>query len=132
MGTPLVLQPVSSNGYTLSGSATTLLDNNGAADQGILEAPVVAKSGSYYFLLFSSGCYTTTHYNVDYAYASSITGPYTRASAPLISTGTNGLSGPGGGDVSKDLKYLAFHANYGSGRALYTARITQSGTTLSI
>ncbi|KXT08293.1 hypothetical protein AC579_6683 [Pseudocercospora musae] len=130
--TPLILQPVAADGCTLTGSPTELLDHQGSSDDGVLEAPVVVKSGSTYFLLFSSGCFTTTNYNVDYATAPSIIGPYTRAARPLISTGDDGLSGPGGADVSKDLKYMLFHANYGGRRALYTATVTVSGTTLSV
>ena len=127
-----MLQAVAADGYTLQGEATQILDHLGSGDDGIVEAPVVVKSGSTYFLLFSSGCFTTTNYNVAYATASSITGPYTRAATPLIATGTDGLSGPGSADVSKDLKYMLFHANNAGGRSLYTAMVTVSGTTLSI
>ncbi|KAI5365427.1 putative glycoside hydrolase, family 43 [Septoria linicola] len=130
--TPLKLQPVASDGYTLQGDATILLDHVGATDDGILEAPVVVKKDGIYFLLFSSGCFTTTNYDVDYATADSITGPYTRAASPLISTGQDGLQGPGGADVSKDLKYLLFHANYGNGRGLFTAMVTIDGQTLTV
>ncbi|KXT04925.1 hypothetical protein AC578_3414 [Pseudocercospora eumusae] len=130
--TPLTIQPVAADGFTLTGSSTALLDHSRSSDDGILEAPVLVKSGSTYFLLFSSGCFTTTDYKVDYATAPSIIGPYTRAAHPLIATGDNGLIAPGGADVSEDLKYMLFHANHGGGRALYTATITVSGTNLSV
>ncbi|CAK3836146.1 glycoside hydrolase family 43 [Lecanosticta acicola] len=123
VSTALLLQPVTSDGYTLQGTATTLLDNAGASDQGIVEAPALVKSGSTYVLFFSSGCYTTGNYNVDYATASSLEGPYTRAGSALIVTGTSGLTAPGGADVTKDGERLIFHATYGSGRALYTSTI---------
>lgn len=44
VGTPLMLQPVAADGYTFTDNAVALLDNNGAADQGILEAPVLIRS----------------------------------------------------------------------------------------
>lgn len=77
-------------------------------------------------------CFTTSHYRVAYATAPSITGPYTRAAIPLIETGFDGLSGPGGADISKKDGFLAFHANHANGRALYTARVAFSGTTASL
>ncbi|EME81830.1 glycoside hydrolase family 43 protein [Pseudocercospora fijiensis CIRAD86] len=132
VATPIILQPVASDGHTLTGSPTKLLDHQGISDDGILEAPVVVKKNGIYFLLFSSGCFTSTNYNVDYATAPSIFGPYTRAARPLLSTGDHGLSGPGGADVSKDLKFMVFHANSAGGRALYTAMLTVSGKTLSV
>ncbi|KAF2764357.1 Arabinanase/levansucrase/invertase [Teratosphaeria nubilosa] len=131
VATPLILQPVASDGVTLQGTATTLLNNDGASDQGIVEAPSLVKSGSTYILFFSSGCYMTGNYNVDYATASSITGTYTRASSPLFETGVDGLTAPGGADIWTDAKHLVFHANYGSGRAMYQAIVSVSGTTAS-
>ena len=71
----------------------------GASDQGIIEAPSLAKQGSTYVLFFSSGCFTTGNYNVNYATSSSITGSYKRAASPLFKTGTDGLTAPGGADI---------------------------------
>ncbi|KAK0956802.1 hypothetical protein LTR33_016223 [Friedmanniomyces endolithicus] len=142
--TPIMLQSVANDGHTLQGSPTTMLNNNGASDQGIVEAPSIAKSGSTYVLFFSSGCFTydihartyesllisrrTGNYNVNYATSSSITGGYTRAAAPLFDTGIDGLSAPGGADIFRDGKHMLFHANSGNGRALYEAVVTISGT----
>ncbi|KAK5133155.1 hypothetical protein LTR08_008090 [Meristemomyces frigidus] len=131
VGTPIILQPVTANGYTFDGTATTILDNNGAGDEGIVEAPSLVQSGSTYILFFSSGCYTTGAYNVNYATASSITGTYTRAASPLFATDTDGLTAPGGADVNVDATHMLFHANYGSGRAAYEAILTISGTTVT-
>ncbi|KAK5140391.1 hypothetical protein LTR32_006792 [Rachicladosporium monterosium] len=142
--TPIMLQSVANDGHTLQGSPTTILNNNGASDQGIVEAPSIAKSGSTYVLFFSSGCFTygihartceppltsrrTGNYNVNYATSSSITGGYTRAASPLFDTGIDGLSAPGGADIFRDGKHMLFHANSGNGRALYEAVVTISGT----
>lgn len=63
-----------------------------------------------------------------------MTGPYTRAPNPLISTGDgHGLTAPGGMDVARDAKHMIFHANNADGyRSMYTALISVSGTTVSV
>lgn len=110
--TPLILQPVSADGLTPQGTSTTLLDNAGASDDGITEAPSLVKAPSgRYFLFFSSGCFTTPDYTVSYAVSdSSITGPYVRAPSPLFRSGDDGLTAPGGADIWQDAEHLIFHA----------------------
>ncbi|KAF2718707.1 glycoside hydrolase family 43 protein [Polychaeton citri CBS 116435] len=125
--TPIILQPVASDGVTFDGGATQLLDNNGASDTGIVEAPSLGHSGNTYVLFFSSGCFVDGSYTVNYATSSSITGPYTRASRPLYKTGDRGLTAPGGADLDHDGQHLVFHANSGNGRALYTTTVDVSG-----
>lgn len=50
-----------------------------------------------YILFYSSHCYSTTSYDVAYATASSVNGPYTKAAVPLLRTPDfPGLVGPGG------------------------------------
>lgn len=136
--TPLILQPVAADGVTLTGTATTLLQNNGVADEGIIEAPslTVTRSGTY-ILAFSSGCFTDSSYTVSYATASKVTGPYTRNATPLFKTGTDGLQTPGSATLWSDTQHMVFHANYGTipgygtGRAMYTALITVNKGVLS-
>ena len=101
-----MLQPVAADGVTFQGSATTILNNNGAADGGVIEAPSLVKVGSTYFLFFSSGCFTTGSYTVSYATASNIKGQYTRASRALVQTGDYGLTAPGGADIYNDGQHL--------------------------
>ncbi|RMY66666.1 hypothetical protein D0863_08272 [Hortaea werneckii] len=132
VSTAIKLQQVAANdGVTLQGGATTILDNIGAADQGIVEAPALVKSGSNFILFFSNGCFTKSTYTVNYATATSITGPYNRAASPLFATGQNGLTSPGGMDVFRDGKHMLFHANSGNGRAMYNAVITINGKTVT-
>jgi beta-xylosidase len=130
VGTPLMLQPVAADGHTFTGNAVAILDNDGAADQGILEAPVLTRSrGGIYFLFFSSGCFASSGYTVSYATATSLKGPYTRAGSPLFKTGDgNGLKAPGGMSVWGDNRHMVLHANYGRGRAMYTTLIALKGT----
>ncbi|KAF2160678.1 glycoside hydrolase family 43 protein [Zasmidium cellare ATCC 36951] len=130
--TPLILQPVAADGFTKTGSATTLLNHEGLSDDGVLEAPVLIKVSGTYFLFFSSGCFTTSNYDVSYATASSVTGPYTRVATSLLKTGNSGLQAPGGADVTKTGDKIVFHANNAGGRSLYTAGLTISGTTVAI
>ncbi|KAL1584450.1 hypothetical protein WHR41_06385 [Cladosporium halotolerans] len=131
--TPLRLQRLSASGTSLVGSATTILDNNGASDQGLIEAPALLNHAGTWFLFFSANCYTTEQYNVAYATASSVTGPYTRAGRPLFQTGDMGLVAPGGGDAAQDGRHFAFHAREGTNgdRAMYTALLNFDGNTVS-
>lgn len=98
--TPIILQPVKNDGVTLDGAASTLLDNAGVSDDGVVEAPSLVKGPQgQYVLFFSSGCYSTPNYTVSYATASSVKGPYARRAQPLLKTGDMGLFAPGGADV---------------------------------
>ena len=95
----------------------------------VTEAPSLLKSSNgTYFLFFSSGCFATPNYTVSYATASNLTGPYTRANGPLFKTGDgNGLKAPGGMSIWSDNRHMVLHANYGSGRAMYTTLIALRG-----
>lgn len=126
--TPIVLQPVAADGYTPQGSAVSLLDNNGPADDGVIEAPNLIRFGSAWVLFFSSGCFASPRYTVSYATASSVTGPYTRAPQPLLRTGDGDLKAPGGMSISIDGRHMLFHGNYGFGRALYAAEVAVAGS----
>jgi beta-xylosidase len=125
--TPLVIQAVESDGVTPIGNGTVLLDNNGAGDGGTVEAPSLVQIGSTYVLFFSSGCFATETYTVSYATSSSITGPYTRAPAPLFDSGDYGLVSPGGMSIDPDGEHMVFHARLGTSRALYNALISFAG-----
>jgi hypothetical protein len=73
-----------------------------------------------YFLFFSSNCFNTNLYDISYATASSVKGPYTKASTPFKVTGDNGLTAPGGLSALPDgslavrdrLLFRSFKANY--------------------
>jgi beta-xylosidase len=93
----------------------------------------------YFFLFFSSGCYSETTYDVSYATATSVTGPYTKSRAPyapLLVTGNAGLRAPGSICVAKDGSKAAFHAFLGNdisgGRGMWTGIPTFSGNTVNI
>ncbi|KAF2097516.1 Arabinanase/levansucrase/invertase [Rhizodiscina lignyota] len=117
--TPIMLQKVAADGFTLMGSATQILDRS-TADGPLVEAPSLAKVGGTYYLFFSSNCWNSPDYDINFATASSITGPYTKT-GPLLSTGDNTLASPGGADVTGDGTQLVFHANsqVADGRTMY-------------
>lgn len=98
--TPIMLQEVDlDDGITLIDQPTKLLDRD-ALDGPLIEAPAMYKSHeSIYFLFFSSNCFSTPLYDVSYATAINVTGPYTKAARPLLVTGDADLVGPGGLDV---------------------------------
>ncbi|KAN0103311.1 glycoside hydrolase family 43 protein [Hyaloscypha variabilis] len=129
--TPLMLQQLASDGVTAVGNPIELLDRDGG-DGPLIEAPnLILVDGVY--ILFSSNCYTTPLYDVSYATASSLKGPFTKSKAPLIITGNPfNITTPGGAQATVDGKNLVFHANCGAGRCMFERAISISGTSVSI
>ena len=101
--TPIMLQKLTSDALHTDGVPTQLLDRT-PADGPLVEAPVLVKSDEgTYFLFFSSGCTRTDLYDVEYATADNVTGPYTRASEPLLETGDfGGLVAPGSVAITRN------------------------------
>lgn len=125
--TPIMLQKLQSNAVTPDGDAVQLIDRDDA-DGPLVEAPSIVKSGGQYYLSFSSNMYNTLKYDVSYAVASAVTGPYTKASAPnapLLSSGDSSnvgpLGGPGGSAFRGDGGAIAFHA-FNNGQNMDKAR----------
>jgi len=130
--TPLMIQPLLSDGVTPNGDPVEILDRSDA-DGPLIEAPNVILVNGVYFLFFSSNCYSTTLYDVSYATATNVLGPYTKSSAPLMVTNNPyAITSPGGATATVDGTKLVFHANCGAGRCLYETGITISGTTATI
>lgn len=138
--TPIMIQAMESDGVTKKGEPTAVL-NREESDGPLIEAPSLVRSeDGTYFLFFSSGCTREASYNVKYATASDITGPYTRAAEILIQTGDWGLEAPGSCDVKPDPDggfVIAFHARVWDAdkvgvRAMFTSKIELEGTTATI
>ncbi|EXJ80384.1 hypothetical protein A1O1_08528 [Capronia coronata CBS 617.96] len=109
--TPIMLQEVGSDGISLVGDAIQILDRDDF-DGPLIEAPSLHRSEEgIYFLFFSSNCYTTPKYDVSYATATSIYGPYTKSGRPLLVTSDADLVGPGGLDIIKDGDLVVFHGH---------------------
>jgi beta-xylosidase len=119
MPTPIMLQQVAPDGFTPIGPPTTILDR-GDGDGPLVEAPsLMRRTDGTYYLFYSSNCYDNTKYDVNFATAKNVRGPYTKTDRPLLITGDNGLISPGGADVSRDGKKILFHGNANGGRTMY-------------
>ncbi|THY68469.1 Arabinanase/levansucrase/invertase [Aureobasidium pullulans] len=130
------LQRMKEDGVTPDGPETTILDRT-EQDGPLVEAPfLVRSSGGIYFLFYSSGCTRDSTYDVKYAWAQNVTGPYQRADKPLLKTGDFKLLAPGSvglTEVMEDETFgMAFHARveapYGKVRAMYTSTIRFNGS----
>lgn len=106
--TPIMLQQVAQDGHTLIGKPTQMLTNI-ASDGPYVEAPVLTYMSGKYVLFYSSQCYMGSKYDVQYAIADTVTGPYKRVGR-LLGTGDHGLNGPGGLDVAINGDHAVFHA----------------------
>lgn len=119
--TPLMLQEVDAeDGSTKIGDAIEIMGLV-EADGPVIEAPNIVEIDGTYVLFFSSGCYDGDGYSTKYAWADSVTGPYTRATETLLQSPDLGLRGPGGATSTEEgLKFLALHGYCGdSGRCFY-------------
>lgn len=149
VSTPIMLQQVNAaDGVTKIGSPVQLI-TNGKYDGPVTEAPSLSYLDGKYVLFFSSNCFATPKYDVSYATATNIKGPYTKY-GPLFVTGTDGMTAPGGLDIAVNGDHAVWHANYGyvdfrppragfiglskhtddryrSGRAMFTGLLSQSG-----
>lgn len=118
----LWLSRTANNGTTLVGSRVALITSSG-----IIEAPDLIRRASRYVLFFSSGSYTGCGYNTTYATATSLSGPWTVAFRPLITTASvnSTVCGPGGADAvtSADGDRMFFHGWVGNSRHLFNAEL---------
>ncbi|KAJ7842253.1 glycosyl hydrolase [Mycena olivaceomarginata] len=138
VSTPIMLQKMAADGVTPVGSPVQILDRD-AGDGPLVEAPSLINVNGVFFLFFSSGCYADTSYDLSYATATSVTGPYTKARAPtgpLLVTGKYGLRAPGSATFAKDGSKVVFHAYLGAdisgGRGMWTGIPTFSGATVTL
>ncbi|TPX09679.1 uncharacterized protein E0L32_009152 [Thyridium curvatum] len=133
--TPLMLQEVSTaDGFTKIGAPVQLLDRI-AEDGPLIEAPqIVRVADGTYILFYSSHCFNSANYDVKYATAADIRGPYKRAGT-LLKTGSLGMSSPGGGTSIVGGGYMVLHANCdagGSGRCMYGVKWTWSNGKITV
>ncbi|KAK5702618.1 hypothetical protein LTR97_003563 [Elasticomyces elasticus] len=126
VSTPIMLQQVNAaDGHTKIGSPIQLIKND-KADGPVVEAPALTYLGGKYVLFFSSNCFATTLYDVSYATADHIKGPYTKY-GPLFVTGTLGMVSPGGLDIAMNGDHAIWHGATSNGRGSYTALLSMKG-----
>ncbi|WP_211302814.1 family 43 glycosylhydrolase [Allonocardiopsis opalescens] len=121
--TQIWLQPVAADGVTFTGPRTELLRSDRADEGGVIEAPVLVRRASQYVLFYSANGYGGDAYVTSYATSPSLTGTYTKAFRPLMSTASvdGRVSGPGGQDIVGD--HIVFHGwiNGNTQRGMYVA-----------
>lgn len=127
--TPIMLQQLAADAMTPVGSPIELLDRS-TLDGPLIEAPSLMRtSEGKYVLFFSSNCFASAYYDLTYAFADSVTGPYVKR-GPMLMTGSDGgLYSPGAADAAADGVHMAFHAgNVGpeneGWRLMYTMELT--------
>lgn len=135
--TPLLLQELDDDAMSPVGKPTELLDRIDS-DGPLVEAPSLLKLNGTYYLSYSTHMFNTKGYDMSFATASSLTGPYERArdsDNPVLGSGdpsdSGKLVGPGGSDFSEDGTKIVFHAfengeDMKKGRAMYIADIEVS------
>ncbi|TKA72878.1 hypothetical protein B0A55_06654 [Friedmanniomyces simplex] len=137
--TPIMLQKMQADGVTNIGDPVQILDRT-KADGPLVEAPALVRSpDGIYFLFFSAGCTRSPTYDVKYATAKSVAGPYTRARSTLLQTGDWGLLAPGSVGVVEDGEggyKMVFHARVsapqGRIRAMFTTKLKFEGHVVSV
>ncbi|PWY71830.1 endo-arabinase [Aspergillus sclerotioniger CBS 115572] len=129
--TPILLQQVATDGFTPVGDAVQILDRDDS-DGPLVEAPNLILHGDTYFLFYSTHCYTDPLYDVRWATAKSITGPYTKTGAQLVKSGDYNLVSPGGGTVCGCGDRMLFHGFCGNNRrCTYAADLSIVDTQVS-
>ena len=138
--TPIMLQRMSADGTATDGSAAVQILDRSDADGPLVEAPSLVRvqdssssGGWLYILFFSSNCYSSSLYDVSYAYSTSgVGGPYTKAGAPvapLLQTSTpySQLYAPGGLSITSTGTNVVFMADEGQTsdtRQMYTGSLS--------
>ena len=110
--TPIRGRALAADGRSLVGPTSTLITNDRAWEDDLVEAPFVVERGGAYHLFYSGNAYYDGRYAVGVARATTPLGPYTKTPAPIVTTrvpwvgpGHNSVvAGPGGDD------YLVYHA----------------------
>ncbi|NYI91874.1 beta-xylosidase [Amycolatopsis endophytica] len=94
-------QKMTQDGTATDGARTEILRADRPEENGIVEAPVISQRGDRFVLFYSADDFRNATYQTRYATASSLTGPYTKADQPLMTTESlsGATEGPGGADV---------------------------------
>ncbi|MET8979422.1 family 43 glycosylhydrolase [Streptomyces sp. NPDC004539] len=122
----LHLQPTSWDGTRLTGDPVRLIRQDQPWEGRLVEAPTLVRRAGHYVLLYSANAYDTDAYATGYAVSPDLTGPYTKAPRPLMTTDTfsGAVHGPGGQDVvtgPDGRDRIVFHGRRGRARVMYRA-----------
>lgn len=122
------LQRLSPDGRAFEGEPIQIIRSERADEAGIVEAPSLVRRDGKYLLFFSADAFDSGDYHVSYATAPTVTGPYTKAPDPLVTTDTIDHSYPNTGHqyviTAADGDYLLFHAFVGPNeRGMFVLRL---------
>lgn len=130
--TPIMLQKMQSDRVTPDGGPIKILDRS-SNDGPLVEAPALNFKDGLYYLFFSSNCYSSGKYDTSYATAKTVNQmPYDKVlkpNAPLLKTGSFGLTDPGGARQNGAGDHIMFHADAakpGGVRYMYTGHINEN------
>lgn len=117
LDTWLQMAPLSKDGLQLDGPTTKLVKQDQDWEGNLVEAPTLLLEEDTYVLLYSANDYGGAAYAVGYATAAEVTGPYTKAPEPLLTSDSldGQYVGPGGQDVvtaADGQDILLFHSWY--------------------
>ncbi|KAJ5091149.1 endo-arabinase [Penicillium alfredii] len=105
--TPLMLQKVREDGITPVGKPIQMIDRATSDNDGpLVEAPYIFHHAGTYFLFYSTHCYNSDQYDLRYATAANVTGPWQKDNAQLLKPGQYGLKSPGGASLRSLSKTL--------------------------
>lgn len=131
-------QPMSKDGVTANGERRALITADRPDESRVVEAPTLVRKGGKYVLFYSANRYNSGAYFTNYATASSLGGPYTKAPGQLLNKGTlgGGFTNPGGQDFvpgGSGHDYLVFHGYSKPGqRSMYVLGLRWNGSTPSL
>lgn len=135
MATPIYAQPIAADGRSLVGEPTLLLANDLDWEGHLIEGPYLTRQDGRYYLFYAGNDFTSPSYGIGYAVADRLTGPYRKATEPLLRSHPD-WSAPGhasvsvGTDGEPRLFFHAFHpgtGGYNVFRALLTVGLRFSG-----
>lgn len=130
--------PLSTDGLELAGPTTKLVKQTLEWEGLLVEAPTVVPRDGGFVLLYSSNYFGDASYNVGYASAPALDGPWDKAPEPLLSSDSFGgdrYVGPGGQDLATapdGQTYLLFHSwdTAVTYRSMYAEPVEWQGTGL--
>ena len=105
--TPIKARALAGDGVTLVGPVATLITNDRAWEDNLVEGPFVVERAGTYYLFYSGNAYYDARYAVGVARATSPLGPYEKKPEPILVTAgpwvgpghCSVVSGPGGDDA---------------------------------
>ena len=109
--TPIHAQQLGPDGLSLTGAVSTLITNDQAWEGNVTEAPWMVEHGGSFYLFYSGNSYANASYAVGVARAASPLGPFTKATAPIVTT-AGAWVGPGHCSVldADGATYMVYHA----------------------